>query len=65
VKPEAYDAYLKARHHWNRGTGEDLKRAIDLLRQAIDLDSDVALGYLGVEPAAAWLRSPIWQRARE
>jgi TolB-like protein len=63
VKAAAYDAYLKARHHWNRGSGDDLKRAIDYLRQAVALDSDVALSYLGVDAAAPWLRSPIWGRA--
>jgi hypothetical protein len=63
VKAEAYDAYLKARYHWNRGTGDDLKRSIEYLRQAIALDSGRALSYVGVDAAASWLRSPIWQQA--
>jgi hypothetical protein len=61
VKAEVYDAYLKARYHINRGNGEDLKRAVEYLRQAIELDSDLALGYVGVDAADQWLRSPIWK----
>ncbi len=64
VKPEAYDAYLKARYHFNRGTGDDFKRAVDYLRQAIELDSGLALGYVGVDAGAQWLRSPIWKSVR-
>ncbi|MBI3410600.1 MAG: protein kinase [Planctomycetes bacterium] len=61
VKTEAYDAYLKARFHWNRGGGDDLRQAVEYLRQAIALDSEVALSYLDVDPAASWLKSPIWK----
>jgi TolB-like protein len=64
VKAEAYDAYLKARYHINRGSGEDLKRAVEYLRQAIELDSTLALGYVGVEAGAQWFRSPIWKGGR-
>lgn len=61
VKTEAYDAYLKARFHWNRGGGDDLRQAVEYLRQAIALDSEVALSYLDVDPKASWLKSPIWK----
>ena len=64
VKAEAYDAYLKARHLINRGNGPDLKQAVEYLRQAIELDSDQALEYVGVDPDAHWLRSPIWKGGR-
>ncbi len=64
VKADAYDAYLRARYHINRGSGDDLKRAVECLRQAIELDSDLALGYLGVDAGAQWLRSPIWKGGR-
>jgi eukaryotic-like serine/threonine-protein kinase len=61
VRAEAYDSYLKARFHLNRGSGEDVRRAVGLLREAIERDSNQALGYLGVDPKAQWLRSPIWK----
>jgi TolB-like protein len=61
VKAAAFDAYLKARHLWNQETGEDRKQAVQLLREAIELDSDLALSYLGLDADAPWLRSPIWK----
>jgi hypothetical protein len=64
VKAEAYDAFLKARYHINRGNGEDVRRAAEYLRRAIELDSDLALGYVGVDAGAEWLRSPIWKGGR-
>ncbi|MCI0381284.1 MAG: hypothetical protein L0215_27175, partial [Gemmataceae bacterium] len=61
VNAEAYEAYLRARFLWNRGNGEDKKQAVECLRRAIELDAELALGYLGVDPDASWLRSPIWK----
>lgn len=59
VKAEAYDAYLKARYHFNRGSADGLRQGVEYLRQAIELDSGLALGYVGVDPDMQWLRSPI------
>jgi non-specific serine/threonine protein kinase len=64
VKAEALDAYLKARHLINQGKGEDLKQAVEFLWQAIEKDSDLALDYVGVDPDAQWIRSPIWKCGR-
>ncbi|MEX2120434.1 MAG: serine/threonine-protein kinase [Pirellulales bacterium] len=64
VKAEAYDAYLKARYLINCGSGEHLKQAVEYLRRAIELDSDLALDYVGVDAGAQWLRSPIWKGGR-
>jgi len=45
INPRAYDLYLKGRYHWNRRTETDLKQALDLFRQASDIEPDWALAY--------------------
>ncbi len=46
--PEAYQAYLKGRYHWNRRTAENLKKAIEHFKAAIDRDPNYALAYAGL-----------------
>jgi len=46
VNPEAYEAYLKGRYHWNRNHG--LRNAIHCFEQAIELDSSHAAAYAGL-----------------
>ncbi len=48
---EAYQCYLKGRHHWNKRTAEGLKKSIKLFEQAIDIDPAYALAYTGVADA--------------
>src|SRR5882672_8128701 len=45
---DAHDLYLKGRHHWNKRTGEDLRKAIALFQQALDLDPAYALAHAGL-----------------
>lgn len=45
---EAYQLYLKGRFHWNKRTGEALKKAIDYFNQAIEKDPGFALAYAGL-----------------
>jgi eukaryotic-like serine/threonine-protein kinase len=45
---EAYQLYLKGRHHWNRWTEEGFYKAIDYFQQAVDKDSSYALAYTGL-----------------
>src|SRR6266699_218661 len=51
VDPEAYEAYLKGRYHWSRGSSESLSRAIQYFNDAIRLDPSYAPGYAGVADA--------------
>ncbi len=44
---EAYQLYLKGRHHWNRRTGEGIERAIFYFQSAIDGDTIYAPAYSG------------------
>ncbi len=45
---EAYQLYLKDRFHFARRTDEDIRRSIDLFQQAIKLDPNFALAYVGI-----------------
>ena len=55
VDPAAYDAYLRGRHFWNKRTREDLVRAADYFRLAIDGDPTYAPAYSGLADAYALL----------
>jgi tetratricopeptide (TPR) repeat protein len=43
--PEAYQAYLKGRYHWNKHTAEGYAKAIESYEEAIGLDPHYALAY--------------------
>jgi tetratricopeptide (TPR) repeat protein len=45
---EAYKLYLEGLHYWNKRTGKDLTKAIELFSQAIDKDSNYAMAYVGL-----------------
>ncbi len=55
VNPEAYQAYLKGRYYWNRRTAENLKKAIEQFKAAIDRDPNYALAYTGLADCYAVL----------
>jgi tetratricopeptide (TPR) repeat protein len=46
--PAAYDAYLKGRAFWFKTTPEGYRKSIEYYQQAIDLDPNFALPYLGM-----------------
>jgi eukaryotic-like serine/threonine-protein kinase len=58
---EAYDLYLLGRHHWNKRTQREMQRALELFRQAAQLDPSYAPAYSGIADASALLAS--WQFA--
>jgi serine/threonine protein kinase/tetratricopeptide (TPR) repeat protein len=45
---EAYQLYLKGRHHWNKWTEEGFYKAIEYFQQAVEKDPGYALAYTGV-----------------
>ncbi len=45
---EAYQLYLKGRHHWNRWTEEGFYKAIEHFQQAVENDPTYALAYAGL-----------------
>jgi eukaryotic-like serine/threonine-protein kinase len=48
TNPEAYQLYLKGKFFWNKRTGEALKQAAELYRQAAEKDPNYALAYSGL-----------------
>jgi serine/threonine protein kinase len=48
INPEAYQAYLRGRHHWNQWTPGGFRRALDEFQRAIDLDPLYAVAYAGL-----------------
>jgi len=52
VNPEAYEAYLKGRFHWNKLTAQDLEIAMRYFELALEKDPDYAPAYAGI--ASVW-----------
>jgi serine/threonine-protein kinase len=48
VNPEAYEAYLKGRYHWNKRTPESVGKGLAFFEQAISIDPTYAVAYAGV-----------------
>jgi serine/threonine protein kinase/tetratricopeptide (TPR) repeat protein len=48
---EAYQEFLRGRHHWNKWTREGVRLAIEAFRRAIDLDPAYAPAYAGLADA--------------
>jgi tetratricopeptide (TPR) repeat protein len=48
TKPEAYEAYLKGRYHWNKRTADGMQKAEHYFQQAIDSDPTYAPAYSGL-----------------
>jgi serine/threonine protein kinase/Tfp pilus assembly protein PilF len=51
---EAYQAYLKGRFFWNRFNDEDFQRALEHFREAIRIDPEYALPYVGIADYYNW-----------
>ncbi len=56
--PEAYNLYLKGRHHWNKRTAGGYKKSAEHFQQACTKDPGFALPYVGL--ADACLASAWW-----
>ena len=55
VDPQAYEAYLKGRYFWNKRTGDDLQKAVEYFRLAIERDPKYAQAYSGLADTYALL----------
>jgi len=57
LPPEAHEAYLRGRHHWNRRTDEDLTKSVDYFRKAVELAPSYPAAYAGLADAYGLLGS--------
>jgi TolB-like protein/Flp pilus assembly protein TadD len=48
VDPEAYEAYLKGRYHFNRRNADEFEKAVRYFQQAIAKDPTYAVAYAGL-----------------
>ena len=55
LNAQAYEAYLKARYHWNKLTSDGMRKAIEYFQQAIAKDSGYAVAYTGLADCSARL----------
>ena len=53
--PEAHEAYLRGRYHWNTFTEEGFAKAIVCYHQAIAVDPHYAVAYAGIAEYYNWL----------
>ncbi len=51
LNPEAHDAYLRGRFHWNKRAEAAVKKAIEYFQQAIESDPGYAMAYVGLADA--------------
>ena len=51
IKDDAKEAYLKARHFWNKRTPDDLRRSIEYFHRAIERDPEYPLAWTGLADA--------------
>src|SRR5436309_7969391 len=56
ANPEAYELYLKGRFFWNKRTGDDQRKSIEYLKQAIAKDPGYALAYAALADSYGLLR---------
>ncbi len=65
VNPEAHEAYLKGRYHWNKRTEGEVKKGIDYFQQAIAIDPNYAPAYSGLADCYILLNSRGYLTSRE
>jgi serine/threonine-protein kinase len=51
IDPEAHEAYLKGRFHWNKRTREGLENSLDFFKRSIAHDPQYAPAYAGLADA--------------
>jgi serine/threonine-protein kinase len=62
---EAYQLYLKGRFHFAKRTKEDMLRSVEFFREAIRLDPNFALAYVGVAESFAVMPSYPYMSPKE
>lgn len=47
IIPEAHEAYLRGKHFWNKRTTDDILKALEFYKTAVEADPTYALAYIG------------------
>jgi TolB-like protein/Tfp pilus assembly protein PilF len=55
LNPQAYEAYLKARYHWNKLSPDSMRKAVEYFQEAIAHDSQYTVAYTGLADCSARL----------
>src|SRR5207244_366358 len=68
VNQQAYEAYLKGRYHWYKGTAtkarDEVEKGLAYFKEAIDIDPAYALAWAGLADVY-YEMSSLWVPARE
>ncbi len=48
IDPEAHEAFLRGKHFWNKRTGDDIKKALEYFKEAINIEPLYALAHVGI-----------------
>ena len=48
INPEAYEAFLRGKHFWNKRTGDDIKKALEYFKEAVNIEPLYALAHVGI-----------------
>jgi TolB-like protein/tRNA A-37 threonylcarbamoyl transferase component Bud32/Tfp pilus assembly protein PilF len=65
VNPEAYEAYLLGRYHWNRRTEGALNNSVEYFESAIQIDPHYAMAHVGLAEAYCVMADWGFMPARE
>lgn len=71
INPQAYEAYLKGRYHWNKRSREGVDKSLEYFQRAIEIEPTYALAHTGMADAygvlgETWELAPseAWPKAR-
>lgn len=53
-KPDAYKAYLRGRYFWSKFTDSYLLKAVEAFQEAVEIDPDYPLPYIGLADYYVW-----------
>ena len=48
IDPKAYEAFLRGKHFWNKRTGDDIKKALEYFKEAVNIEPLYALAHVGI-----------------
>ena len=48
IDSEAYEAFLRGKHFWNKRTGDDIKIALEYFQEAVNIEPLYALAHVGI-----------------